>query len=186
MYLYLGNTLADRIKTILRYLLLLCLLGSDSNLRKKLLWNEFEWAFMRDLPQQMASFEKVNEFDVAFQQVNTYTDDAYYPDKYMVGVYNPSGFRFERVHLLSRVNPFLEYALVKKVSDLYQTDTTYLDVLARTRKNQLEAIVYRKVKPGIETEPDMQFVMWKKEKIFLHKDAVKTRLIEKWNKEMFN
>ena len=186
MYLYLGKTLADRIKKLVRYLLLMCLLASDSNLRKKLLWDEFEWAFTRDLPIQLASFEKINEFDVAFQQVGTYTDDAHYSDKYIVGIYRPATFRFERVHLLSRVNPFLEYSLVKTVSDMYQTDSTYLDVLTRTRKNHLEAIVYRKVKSGTETESDMQFVMWKKEKILIHHDGLKIRLIDKWNKEMFN
>ncbi|QHT69679.1 hypothetical protein GXP67_25045 [Rhodocytophaga rosea] len=186
MYLYLGHTLADRIKLIVRYLLLLCLLASDSNLRKKLLWDEFEWAFMRDLPIQMASFERINEFDIAFQQAGTYTEDANYADKYIVGIYSPVGFRFERIHLLSRVNPFLEYSLVKTVSDLYQSDTTYLDVLARTRKNHLEAIIYRKVKSGIETEPDMQFVMWKKEKILIQNKGLKIRLVERWNREMFN
>jgi hypothetical protein len=186
MYLYLGNTLADRIKVIFKFLLLLFLLAGDSNLRKKLLWDEFKWAFMRELPVEVANFDKVNEFDVAFQRVHTYTDDIYYPDKYIVGIYRPSSFRFERVHLLSRVNPFLEYSLVKSISDFYQTDSTYLDVLARTRKNQLEAIVYRKVKTGKDAERDMEYVMWKKEKIVLHTHGLKTRLIEKWNREMFN
>jgi hypothetical protein len=186
MYLYFGNELAVRNKLVLTYLLFLCLLASDSNLKKKLLWDEFEWAFMREIPMQAASFEKVNEFDVVFQKVYTYSNDIYYPDKYIIGIYQPSGFRFERVHLLSRVNPFLEYALVKSISDLYQTDSTYLDVLARTRKNQLEAIIYRKIKNGKEKETDLKFIMWKKENIFLHNSGLKIRLVEKWNREMFD
>lgn len=186
MYLQLSSAFGNRVKLLVGGCSVLFLLSGDCNLKKKLLWDEFEWAFMRELPIHMADFDKVHEFDVAFQQVSTYNPEIYYPDKYMVGIYLPAGSQYERIHLLSRVNPFLEYTLLKSVSDMYQTDTTHLDVLARTHKNQLEAIVYRKVKSGTKGEQNLEFAMWKKEKILLYRNGFKTKLIEKWNSHLFN
>lgn len=186
MYLSVSAALTNKIKLVTGACILLFFLAGDSNPRKKMLWEEFEWAFMREIPMDIAEFDKVHEFDVAFQQVSTYNQEIYYPDKYMIGIYKSVGNQFERIHLLSRVNPFLEYSMVKAVSDMYQTDSTYLDVLTRTHRNQLEAIVYRKVKPSEKAEQNLDFAMWKKEKIILKQKGFNTKLIERWNSHLFN
>lgn len=186
MWQYVNYRVADRIKLFIRWLIILLLLTGDTNLRKKILWEEFEWAFMQELPRSTAVSERVQEFDVVFQQASTYDQENYYPDRYMIGIYQHVNNRFERIHLLKRVNPFREYKLVKAISDLYQSDSTYLDVLMRNRKNELESIVYRKIKANKRTELDMEYIMWKKEKIFLGKNGFKTKLIEKWNSHLFN
>jgi hypothetical protein len=172
-------------------LLFLTLTAGDTNVRKQVLWQEFEWAHMRELPASMAGYNRLREFDIVFQQPYTYEPDTQFPHTYIVGMYKPSLGRFERTHLLSRVNPFTEYALVKAVSDYYQTDTTYLDVLLRNRKNTLESVVFRKAKPenlltvGEEERERSEFVMWKKERILIKDGHVSVRLIEQWNKQLF-
>jgi hypothetical protein len=169
----------------------LFLLAGDANIRKEILWQEFEWAHMRELPSSMAHYQRLKEFDVVFQQLNSYEPETSYPYTYVIGLYKPSLGRFERTHLLSRVDPFEEYPLVKAVSDHYQTDTTYLDVLLRNSKNKLESVVYRKAKPGtIQADSrsevsSEEYVMWKRERITLQNGHLTTRLIEKWNKERF-
>jgi hypothetical protein len=169
----------------------LFLLSGDANVRKQILWQEFAWAHMRDLPESMAHYRRLKEFDVVFQKSDIPRADALYPHTYVIGLYKPSLGRFERKHLLSRVNPFMEYGLVKAVSDHYHTDTTYLDVLLRDRKNRLESVVYRKAKPATllavagEQVQESTYVMWKKERIVLQDGLLTTRLIEKWNKERF-
>ncbi len=169
----------------------LLLTAGDTNLRKKTLWQEFEWAHMRDLPASIAAYERLREFDIVFQQQQTYETDNQYPYTFVVGYYKTSLGRFERTHLLSRVNPFTEYELVKAVSDHYQTDTTYLDVLLRNRKNKLESVVYRKAKTANQSALSEQetergeFVMWKKERILIKDGHLTTRLVEQWNKQMF-
>ena len=59
---YVNFTVAERIKLFMWCLILLLLLTGDTNLRKKILWEEFEWAFMRQLPSSTAVFERVQEF----------------------------------------------------------------------------------------------------------------------------
>jgi hypothetical protein len=162
----------------------LCIISGDCNLRKEILWQEFEWAHMRDLPRRIAAYRRINNFDVVFQQANTYEADTYYPNTYLIGV-NPSSIQFERIHLLSRVNPFKEYELVKAISDHYQTDSTYMDVLLRNKKNVLQALVYRKIKPDKIEEPDNEYIMWRREKIIVKHDGFKTKLIEQWNSHLF-
>ena len=160
-------------------------ISGDANLRKEILWQEFEWAHMRDLPCSIAAYERVKNFDVVFQRASTFEADMYYPNTYMVGIYNPYAIHYERVHLLSRVNPFKEYDLVKAISDHYQTDSTYMDVLIRNKKNVLQALVYRKIKPEKREYPDVEYIMWRREKIVTKKDGFKTRLIEQWNSHLF-
>lgn len=161
------------------------IISGDSNLRKEILWQEFEWAHMRDLPQSIAAYERVENFDVVFQRTNTYKADMYYPNTYLVGIYNPYSIHFERIHLLSRVNPFKEYDLVKAISDHYQTDSTYMDVLLRNKKNVLQALIYRKIKSDKIEDTDVEYMMWRREKITLKQNGFKTRLIEQWNSQMF-
>ena len=165
--------------------------AGDSNVRKHTLWHEFEWAHMRELPASIAGYQRLREFDVVFQQQQTYEPETQYQHTFVIGKYNPSLGRFERTHLLSRVNPFTEYALVKAISDYYQTDTTYLDVLLRNRKNKLETVVFRKAKPESllavkeEERERGEFVMWKKERIVLKDGHISAKLIEQWNKPLF-
>jgi hypothetical protein len=173
----------------------LCLLAGDANIRKNILWQEFEWAHMQSLPASAANYHRLKEFDIVFQQLSGSGPETGYPHSYIIGLYKPSLGRFERTHLLSRVNPFKEYALVKAVSDHYQTDSTYLDALIRDRKNKLESVVYRKTRrdaildstaSGSYTEADREeYVMWKKERVVLTDGHLTTRLLEKWNKERF-
>jgi hypothetical protein len=169
----------------------LFLLAGDANIRKEILWKEFEWAHMRQLPTGVTTYHRLKEFDIVFLQPGSQEPETPYSHTFVVGKYTSSKGCFERTHLLSRVNPFTEYELVKAVSDYYQTDSTYLDVLLRNRKNKLESVVYRKARTdttqaeGRSTVLKEEFVMWKKERILLTNGNLTTRLIEKWNKERF-
>jgi hypothetical protein len=174
--------------------------------------NAFE---ARDIPSNIFTLDKLNEFDLLKQKQETIDESYNYPNTFVVGLYNDNTKTYNRVHVIDGFSPVENYKLVKEVSDYYTSDTTFLDniQLADTiyidnedvfllkdtmyrisfddrqscyKMNEKEYIVLIYRKTNpIKDSATGNFTMWKREIVTLQNDKLKTETLNKMNEHLF-
>ncbi len=174
--------------------------------------NAFE---ARDIPSNIFTLEKLNEFDLLKQKPETIDESYNYPNTFVIGLYNDNTKSYNRIHVLDGFSPVGNYKLVKEVSDYYTSDTTFLDNIQLTDTiyidNKdiflLKETMYRlsfddrqscykmSDKKYIvliyrKTNPTKDstignFAMWKREIVMLQNDKLKTVTLNKMNEHLF-
>jgi hypothetical protein len=104
---------------------------SDSK-KKEELWKTFCAFQTRNIPASIAHFDKLNDFDIVYQDKNTIGNRYNYPNTYVIGLYNNDKRSYDRTHTIEGFLPKDHYQLIKTTSDFYATDTTYLDNIQYT------------------------------------------------------
>jgi hypothetical protein len=174
--------------------------------------NAFE---ARDIPSNIFTLDKLNEFDLLKQKQETIDESYNYPNTFVVGLYNDNTKTYNRVHVIDGFSPVENYKLVKKVSDYYTSDTTFLDNIQLTdtiyidnkdvfllkdtkyrisfndrqscyKMNEKEYIVLIYRKTNpIKDSTIGNFTMWKREIVTLQNDKVRTETLNKMNEHLF-
>ena len=86
----------------------------------------------RDVPINIFTLDKLNEFDLLKQKQETIGERYNYPNTFVIGLYNYNTKTYDRVHVIDGFSPVENYKLVKVISDYYTSDTTFLDNIQLT------------------------------------------------------
>lgn len=174
--------------------------------------NAFE---ARDIPSNIFTLDKLNEFDLLKQKQETIDGSYNYPNTFVVGQYNDNRKAYDRVHVIDGFSPVENYKLVKEISDYYTSDTTFLDNIQLTdtiyidnkdvfllkdtmyrisyndrqssyKMNEKKYIVLIYRKTNpIKDSTTGNFTMWKREIVTFQNDKVKTETLNKMNEHLF-
>ena len=107
-------------KLLLIFILTFC---SCSNKRKEDLREAFVSFHARDVPLDIFSLDKFNDFDILKQKKETIGERYYYPETFVLGLDSDNNNKYDRIHVIEGFSPVEEYKLVKVASDHYTTET---------------------------------------------------------------
>jgi hypothetical protein len=174
--------------------------------------NAFE---ARDITSNIFTLDKLNEFDLLKQKQETIDESNNYPNTFVIGLYNENTKVYDRVHVIKGFSPVENYKLVRKVSDYYTSDTTFLDNIQLTdtiyidnkdlfllkdtmyrisfddrqssyKMNEKKYIVLIYRKTSpIKDSTTGNFTMWKREIVTLQNDKLRTETLNKMNEHLF-
>jgi hypothetical protein len=174
--------------------------------------NAFE---ARDITSNIFTLDKLNEFDLLKQKQETIDESNNYPNTFVIGLYNENTKAYDRVHVIEGFSPVENYKLVRKVSDYYTSDTTFLDNIQLTdtiyidnkdlfllkdtmyrisfddrqssyKMNEKKYIVFIYRKTSpIKDSTTGNFTMWKREIVTLQNDKLRTETLNKMNEHLF-
>lgn len=193
-------------KNIFFLFLTLILCSCIHTQKQEVLWESFCNYNMRNIPIRFARFEKLNEFDITYQNLHSFNDNYNYRNTYVLGLYNNDSNKYVRIHCIDGFSPKENYSLIKAVSDFYTTDTTYLSDIILTNKltpllndtmdcynkNEIPstikkyvAWVYRKTDIKKQKKYYFEYMVWKRIIVSFENGRLKTELIEELNKDEF-
>jgi hypothetical protein len=193
----------------------LALCSCTDNNRKESLRDAFRAFEARDVPTNIFTLDKLNEFDLLRQKQETIDERYNYPNTFVIGIYNNNTKTYDRVHVIDGFSPIENYKLVKAVSNYYTSDTTYLDNIQltdtinidnkdiyslkdttyRISLNDMQSSYKMNAKKYIvliyrKTNPSEDstigdFAMWKREIVTLQSGNMKTETLDKMNEHLF-
>ena len=187
----------------------------NDNNKKESLRNSFTAFEARDVPTNIFTLDKLNEFDLLRQKQETIDDRYNYPNTFVIGIYNNNTKTYDRIHVIDGFSPIENYKLLKAVSNYYTSDTTYLDniqltdtinidnkyvyslndTMYRISLNEMQSSYKMNSKKYIvliyrKTNPLKDsiigdFAMWKREIVTLQNGNMKTESLNKMNEHLF-
>jgi hypothetical protein len=169
--------------------LILTLFLSCTNKRKEKLWDSFGWAQMRKIPLEKAAFSQLGWFDIVYQNPKTMDSEYNYPNCYVVGIYNASKAGYDQIHYTEGFNAFKNLALIKSISDFYNSDSTHLDNIqladSSTIPKSFLVLMYKKQLTKKRSNSTTEYMMWKRETVWVQNGRIRTELIEEMNIHLF-
>lgn len=202
-----------RLKIIIISALTFC--SCSVNNKKESLRDAFRAFEARDVPIDIFTLDKLNEFDLLKQKQETIGERYNYPNTFVIGLYNYNTKTYDRVHVIDGFSPVENYKLVKVISDYYTSDTTFLDniqltdtinidnkdafllkdTMYRISLNEMQSSYKMNDKKYIvliyrKTNPLKDstigdFTGWKREIVRFRNDTLKTEPLNKMNEHLF-
>ena len=203
----------SKLKIIIISTLTFC--SCTDNNRRESLRDAFRAFEARDVPSNIFTVEKLNEFDLLRQKQETIDERYNYPNTFVIGMYNNNTKTYDRVHVIDGFSPIENYKLVKAVSDYYTSDTTFLDNIQLTDTinidnkdvSSLKDTTYRISLNDMQSSYKMNdkkyivlvyrktnplkdstigdFAMWKREIVTLQSGIIETETLDKMNEHLF-
>ncbi|WP_215224674.1 hypothetical protein [Echinicola shivajiensis] len=132
---------------------------------------------MRSLPNQLVKVTVIKDYEIAYQDKNTFSDRYNYPNNYAIGKLNTQKNDYEYVTHINGISPIEEFDYISTILETFKTDTTYISVILK-EKNIIKANIYRKTN---HSKP--MFRMWKWVKTSYREIAFET--LEMMNQHQF-
>jgi hypothetical protein len=203
----------SKLKIIIISTLAFC--SCTDNNRRESLRDAFRAFEARDVPSNIFTVDKLNEFDLLRQKQETIDERYNYPNTFVIGMYNNNTKTYDRVHVIDGFSPIENYNLLKAVSDYYTSDTTFLDNIQLTDTinidnkdvSSLKDTTYRISLNDMQSSYKMNdkkyivlvfrktnplkdstignFAMWKREIVTLQSGNMKTETLNKMNEHLF-
>lgn len=110
---------------------------------------------MRTIPTNLIEVTKIGNYEIAYQDKNTFSDRYNYPDNYAIAKLNAQENDYEYVTYIKGISPIKEFKYVTTILESFKTDSTYISAIIK-EKDSIRANVYRKTN---QSAP--KFLMWK-------------------------